>query len=261
MSTEIIQIKNDRYKQNYLLMWPAPWIVPYWHGWHHRILNHASTHAKASDYPTYPTRSTREERRDKTYSFNSVVFRSVINSRFVFRGVFLLWAFTSALYITCLINGCVVFSLKSPRVSAFKLFFIKFIHIRTALLECFFLVLTLDLPLNQAYHDTSALRPHCSRSCALNDVLKSCDIERCEIDFCCSQSSDRKLYASAVLIDSVGLCTANGIIKYDPAYPNEMETKDAKANAAFKRCVSMHSYFFKHFIVIVTNDGKENHWF
>lgn len=67
-------------------------------------------------------------RRDKTYSFNSVVFRSVINSRFVFRGVFLLWAFTSALYITCLINGCVVFSLKSPRVSAFKLFFIKFVR-------------------------------------------------------------------------------------------------------------------------------------
>lgn len=77
---------------------------------------------------------TRAARRDKTYSFNSVVFRSVINSRFVFRGVFLLWAFTSALYITCLINGCVVFSLKSPRVSAFKLFFIKFIRSnRTAL--------------------------------------------------------------------------------------------------------------------------------
>lgn len=191
-------------------------MVPYWHCWHHRIPNYASTHAKASDYLTYPTRSTQE---DKTYSFNSVVFRSVINSRFVFRGVFLLWAFTSALYITCLINGCVVFSLKSPRVSAFKLFFIKFIHIRTALLECFFLVLTLDLPLNQAYHATSALRPHCSRSCALNDVLKSCDIERCEIEICCSQPWNFTLLP--ILIDSTGLSTASGIVKYDPTYTDK----------------------------------------
>lgn len=136
---------------------------------------------------------TRAARRDKTYSFNFVVFRSVINSRFVFRGCFycelllplsisLAWLMDVLFFRSNLqewaLSNC--FSLNS--------------YIRTELpwLECFFLVLTLDLPWNQAYHATSALRPHCSRSCALNDVLKSCDIERCEIDFCCSQSSDHE---------------------------------------------------------------------
>lgn len=111
-----------------LLAWQTSRITLPRHCWHHRIPNYASHNTCKSFWLSDLSHPKHTRRRDKTYSFNSVVFRSVINSRFVFRGVFLLWAFTSALYITCLINGCVVFSLKSPRVSAFKLFFIKFIH-------------------------------------------------------------------------------------------------------------------------------------